>query len=72
MSQVAPQKPLRAVRRLIKATGSILAVTVAFREQAGNRDPVKSEFGQQAASSQLVLGSACGQPHAGDGSTHSH
>ena len=44
-----------------------LRETVAGRERSGNRDPVKSCFGQRAASSQLVLGSACGQPHAGVG-----
>lgn len=42
MSQVAPQKPLRAVRRLFKATGSILAVTAAGRDRSGNRDPDRS------------------------------
>lgn len=57
MSHAAPQKPLRAVRRLVKATGSILAVTVAFREPAGNRDPVKS-VGDFRSTSRIVPVSA--------------
>lgn len=49
MSQTAPQKPLRAVRRLVKATGSILAVTAADRDPSGNRDPVKRSVFRSAS-----------------------
>jgi hypothetical protein len=65
LSYVAPQKPLRAARRLLKRTGSIssrsdgprpAAPQGKFRPLAGRGD------GHKTAASQLVRGSACGQP----------
>jgi hypothetical protein len=64
MSRVAPQKPLRAARRLFKATGSTSSRSDGPRQATarGIETPIGSERLPGTASSQLVLGSACGQP----------
>jgi hypothetical protein len=74
MSHVASQKPLRAARRLIKTASSTPSQGNGIRQAThrGNRDPQRSGRLPAAASAQLVFGSACGPPQAGDGSTRSH
>jgi len=71
--QIAPQKPLRAVRRLIKVTGSISSRR-GGPQQATPREESRPPSGRgdcrQTASSQLVFGSACGPPRRAIGSSH--
>jgi hypothetical protein len=78
MSQAAPQKPLRAARRLIKAAGSIpsrgnslrpddhLGIETQCVSRSAWSHTVRTTrigaTGSRAASSQLVLGSSCGPP----------
>jgi hypothetical protein len=74
MSHVAPQKPLRAARRLVKTTGSTSSRSDGVQQatQGENRDSLEvgATVGSRVVPVSAWLAERAAQ--AGDGSTHSH